>query len=245
MEIFTSFEKIFIKDRLKNGLDRFFEHVGIKDIKSRKEIVIIFEEINMKYYNRKVQGPPEIAPEPSPAITPEMLRDVLNLLESKGMVHYAAGGAYIPTESGWKLLMEITPTKEEIIAYGHPEIKATSNSMIKFVKGLVVKDESTIGIKADKACKDLSEEFKIAARSARRIEILLEAEGEQDKIVGYCSPALKLTNKEEIVIRKDSSIDSGTITILADKAASELNQNLIEKLKNSNTRIKITLEIKS
>jgi len=51
MEIFTSFEKIFIKDRLKNGLDRFFEHVGIKDIKSRKEIVrIIMEEIDKKEY---------------------------------------------------------------------------------------------------------------------------------------------------------------------------------------------------
>jgi hypothetical protein len=193
---------------------------------------------------KRMQEPPEIAPEPSPAITPEMLRDVLNLLESKGMIHYTAGGAYIPTESGWKLLMEIAPVKEEIIAFGHPEIKATSNSMIKFVKGLEVKDESTIGVKADKACKDLSEEFKTAARSAKRVEILIEAEGEQDKIVGYCSPAFKLTNREEIVIRKDSSIDSGTIAILADKAASELNQNLIEKLRNPNTRIKITLEIK-
>jgi hypothetical protein len=198
----------------------------------------------MKEDIRKMQEPPEIAPEPSPKITPEMLRDVLNLLESKGMIHYTAGGAYIPTESGWKLLMEVTPEKEEIIAYGHPEIKASSNSVIKIVKGLAVKDESTIGVKADKACRDLSEEFKASAKSAKRIEILIEAEGEQDKIVGYCSPALKLTNKEEIVIRKDSSIDSGTIAILADKAANELNQDLIEKLRNPNTRIKITLEIK-
>jgi hypothetical protein len=194
---------------------------------------------------RKMQEPPEIAPEPSPEITPEMLRDVLNLLESKGMIHYTAGGAYIPTESGWKLLMEVTPEKEEIIAYGHPEIMATSNSMIKIVKGSTVKDESTIGVKADKACKDLSEKFKTSAKSAKKIEILIEAEGEEDKIVGYCSPALKLTNKEEIVIRKDSSIDSGTIAILADKAASELNRDLIEKLRNPNAKIKITLEIKS
>jgi hypothetical protein len=140
--------------------------------------------------------------------------------------------------------MEIKPKKEEIIAYGHPEIKASSNSMIKIVKGSTLRDESIIGVKADKACKDLSEEFKASAKSAKRIEILIEAEGEEDKIFGYCSPALKLTNKEEIVIRKDSSIDSGTIAILADKAANELNQNLIEKLRNPNTRIKITLEIK-
>jgi hypothetical protein len=192
---------------------------------------------------KKMQGPPEIAPEPSPAITPEMLRDVLNLLESKGMIHYTAGGAYIPTEKGWKLLMEITPTREEIIAYGHPEIKATSNLMIKFVKGYTI-DESVIGVKASKACKDLSEEFKSAARSAKRIEILIEAEGERDKIVGYCSPAFKLMSKEEIVIRKDSRIDSATVAILADKSASELNQALIEKLRNPNVSVKISLEIK-
>ncbi|MEM7821657.1 MAG: DUF371 domain-containing protein [Candidatus Aenigmatarchaeota archaeon] len=192
---------------------------------------------------RKMQQPPEIAPEPSPSITPDMLRNVLEILESRGMIHYTAGGAYIPTESGWKLLMELKPVKEEIFGYGHSEIKASSNSAIRITKGLDV-DDATIAVNVDKACKDLSEDFKAAIKSARRVEVKIEAEGEEEVFVAYGSPALRLASKEEIVIRKGSLIDGKTIAILSDKSASELKQSLIEKLKNSQTRVKISLEIK-
>ncbi|MEM5829211.1 MAG: DUF371 domain-containing protein [Candidatus Aenigmatarchaeota archaeon] len=192
---------------------------------------------------RKMQGPPEIAPEPSPVITPEMVKDVLEILESKGMIHYTAGGAYIPTESGWKLLMELKPIKEEIFGYGHPEIKAIDNSIIRITKSLEV-DDATIVVKADKACKDLSDDFKTAIKSARRVEIKIEVDGEEEIFSAYGSPALKLTSKEEVVIRKDSFVDGKTVAIFSEKSANELKQTLIEKLKNPQTKVKITLEIK-
>ncbi|MEM5772860.1 MAG: DUF371 domain-containing protein [Candidatus Aenigmatarchaeota archaeon] len=192
---------------------------------------------------KKMQEPPEIAPEPSPTITPEMLRDVLKTLESKGMVHYTAGGAYIPTESGWKLLMELKSVKEEILGYGHPEIKATNNSLIRIAKGLEV-DDATIVVNADKACKNLSEEFRNAVKSAGKVEVKIEVDGEEEVLTAYGSPALKLTSKEEIIIRKDSFVDSKTVAILSDKAACDLKQSLIEKLRNPQAKVKITLEIK-
>ncbi|MEM5836155.1 MAG: DUF371 domain-containing protein [Candidatus Aenigmatarchaeota archaeon] len=192
---------------------------------------------------KKMQGPPEIAPEPSPSITPEMIKDVLEILESKGMIHYSAGGAYIPTESGWKLLMELKPVKEEIFGYGHPEIKASSNSAIRITKGLDI-DDATIVVAANKACKDLSGDFKAAIKSAGKIEIKIEVEGEEEVFIAYGSPALKLTSKEEILIRKNSIVDGKTLAILSDKSASELKQTLIEKLRNPQTKVKITLEIK-
>ncbi|MEM5879275.1 MAG: DUF371 domain-containing protein [Candidatus Aenigmatarchaeota archaeon] len=192
---------------------------------------------------KKIQGPPEIAPEPSPSITPEMLKDVLEILESKGMIHYTATGAYIPTESGWKLLMELKSVREEIFGHGHPEIKASDNSTIRITKGLDI-DDATIAVNVDKACKDLSEDFKAAIKSARKVEVKIEVEGEGEVFVAYGSPALKLTSKEEIVIRKDSLVDGKTVAILSDKSANELKQSLIEKLKNSQTRVKISLEIK-
>lgn len=192
---------------------------------------------------RKMQGAPEIAPEPSPAITPEMLKDVLKILESRGMVHYTAGGAYIPTQSGWKLLMELKPVKEEIIGYGHPEIKAVDDSVIRTTKSLEV-DDATIAVNADKACKDLSEDFKNAIKSARRVEIKIEVDGEEETFTAYGSPALKLTSKGDIIIRKNSFIDGKTVAIFSEKAASDLKQSLIEKLKNSQAKVKITLEIR-
>jgi DNA-binding HxlR family transcriptional regulator len=58
---------------------------------------------------------PWVGPEPLPIITPEMVRTTLRALESKGMVKYMEGGAYVPTESGWKRLMEVKTVKEETL----------------------------------------------------------------------------------------------------------------------------------
>ncbi|MEM5867289.1 MAG: DUF371 domain-containing protein [Candidatus Aenigmatarchaeota archaeon] len=192
---------------------------------------------------KKAQGPPEIAPEPSPTITPEMVRSVFEILESKGMIHYTAGGAYIPTESGWKLLMELKPVREEIVGFGHGDIKAINDSLIRITKSSDV-DDATIVVNANKACKDLSEEFKAAIKTGGKVEVKVEVEGEEEVFFGCGSPALKLTSKEEILIRKDSKIDGKTVVILSDKSANELKQSLIEKLKNPGNKVKITFEIK-
>jgi len=195
---------------------------------------------------RKMQNSPETVPEPSPTITPEMIQTTLKVLESKGMVHYTSGGAYVPTEWGWKLLTEIKAVREEIFAHGHPHVESANRETIVITKEMEIKrdTDAVIAISSDKACKDLNNEFKNALKEAKRVEITIEAEGERDKIVAYGSPALKLTNSEDIVIRKDSFIDGRTVAILSDKSANELRQELVEKLRVSGATVKITLEIK-
>jgi hypothetical protein len=194
----------------------------------------------------KKAQPPEEIPEPSPIITPEMIETALEALESKGMVYYAEGGAYVPTESGWKLLTEIRPEKEEIYGRGHQKILATNKNMIKITRSDDINRDAdaVVAIKADKACKSLKDEFKNGLRGAKKVEITIKAEDEIDKIIAYGSPALKLTSAEEILIRKDSFIDGRTLAILADKSANELRQELVEKLRKPDSVIKITLEIK-
>jgi hypothetical protein len=195
---------------------------------------------------KEVQKPPEIAPEPAPQITPEMIEATVKTLESEGLIHYMSGGAYVPTEAGWKLLMEVKPVKEEIIAYGHPNIRATHTTTFEITKAeKITKDaDCIIAVKANKACTDLSKEFKDALKEAKKVEITIEAEGVKENVLAYGSPALKLTNDEEIVIRKSDFIDDRTLAILANKSASELKQELIEKLRKPETQVKITLEIK-
>jgi len=182
--------------------------------------------------------------EPMPEITPEMIRITLRALESKGMVKYAEGGAYVPTESGWKLLSEVKSVKEEIIAHGHPSIDATNLRAIFITKAGEAKENGVVAVRANKSPKDFKKEIKDALKEARKIEITIEAEGVTDKIIGYGSPALKLSSSEEIAIRKDDFIDGKTVIILADKAANELDQELIEKLRKENTKVKITFEVK-
>jgi hypothetical protein len=193
---------------------------------------------------KKFEEPPEMVPEPSPTITPEMVRTVFRMLETKGMVQYFEGGVYIPTEKGWKLLMSTKTYKEEVIAFGNPKITATDNLSIKITKSEEV-DESTIGVKADKACLDFSEEFRNALKSNKIINITLEVEGISDSITAYCSPVLEASSINEITVRKDDSVDSSTIGIMSDKSASDLKRELIEKLKNPKTKIRVILEIRS
>lgn len=194
----------------------------------------------------KKEAEEEVEPKGMPEITPEMIQTTLKALEAEGMVQYVGGEAYIPTEKGWKLLMEVKPIKEEIIAYGHPNITATHTTTFEITKAEEIKKDANciIAVKANKACKDLSKEMKDALKEGRKVEIIVEAEGIKDKIVAYGSPALKLTNPEDIVVRKSDFIDNRTLAILADKAANEIKQELIEKLRKAGVKIKITLEIK-
>ncbi|MFH8086222.1 MAG: DUF371 domain-containing protein [Candidatus Aenigmatarchaeota archaeon] len=187
----------------------------------------------------------EIEPE-FPTITPEMIRTTFEALEAKGMIFYTETGVYIPTERGWKLLMEIKPVKEEIIAYGHPNISATHKTTFEITKsGEIRKDaDCVIGVKANKACKDLSKEIKEALKEGKKVEIKISAAGIEDVIIAYGSPALKLSHVEDIVIRKSDFIDNRTLAILANKAACDLKRELVEKLKNPETEIKITIEVK-
>lgn len=188
----------------------------------------------------------EIEPTGAPEITPDMVQTALKALEAEGMVHYMSGGAYVPTERGWRLLKAFKPVKEEIIAYGHSNISATHTTTLEITKSDTLGEEADciIGVRANKACKDLEKEFKDTLKDGRKVEITIEAEEITDKIIAYGSPALELTHPEDIVIRKSDFIDDRTLVILADKAACNLKKELVEKLKNPKVEIKITLEIK-
>jgi hypothetical protein len=181
----------------------------------------------------------------APEITPHMVHTAMQALEKTGMIYYSEGGLYIPTEKGWKLLMEASG-KEEIIAYGHQDIRATDNTGFAIVKATSPEKylKAIVAVKANKSCRDFDRKFKNSLKTAKRVEITIQAGGYEDTIVAFGSPALTLTSSEEIAIRKDDRIDRKTVAILANKSAAELNQDLVEKLRDPKTEIKIILEIK-
>jgi hypothetical protein len=136
--------------------------------------------------------------------------------------------------------------KEEIAAYGHLNVTSKHKTTLEITKAKSIGRiaDCIIAVRADKVCGDLNKELKNALKGGRRIEIKIEAEGVSDVVTAYGSPKLKLTHPEDIVIRKSDFIDERTLAISADKSASDLKENLIEKLRNKNTKVKITLEIK-
>jgi len=188
---------------------------------------------------------PEHPREPSPAITPRMIETAMKALETKGMIYYSEGAVYVPTEKGWKLLMEVSG-REEIIARGHPAIQATDDNGFIITKSSSPEKypKAIVAVAANKSCRDFDKKFKQSLKSSKRIYITIEAGGVVDELVGFCSPALTLTSSEEIAIRKDDNVDGKTAAILANKSASELSQDLLERLRDPETKVKIIFEIK-
>jgi len=176
-----------------------------------------------------------------PSITPDMLKYTLHLLEREGMVFYWGGKAYIPTQRGWRLLTEIKPVEEEIIAYGSSNIKAESDTSISLVKGDEI-DESVIGIKANKSAKELSEEMKIALKAARKVRVTIRVGGYEDVFEACGSPALEMSDDGKITIRKDDEIDESVVCIVADKAAKDLKEEILQEIRKDGNEIRVILE---
>jgi hypothetical protein len=181
----------------------------------------------------------------APRITKDMIETALDVLEAEGLVHYMKGGAYMPTEAGWKLLRGIKPAKEVITAYGHSGIVAKDENCFEITTNKDPKGEDCVlAVRADKSCYSLSEEFKDSIKSASKVFITIRAGGLVEKITAYGSPALSLTDKNEIVVRKSDYINGKTAAILADKSANQMSNDIKEKLKDSETEVEITFEIK-
>ena len=133
---------------------------------------------------------------------------------------------------------------EEIRAYGHPNIRATHRSTLEITKeeNLTPRGDCIIAIKANKGLYELSNEFKkIVRKDGSKIKLIIEVEGLKEEITGYGSSKLTLNHPTDIVCRKSSYTCSRTLMIKANKAAIDLNREIIKKLKNPDTLVKIIL----
>jgi hypothetical protein len=140
--------------------------------------------------------------------------------------------------------MEIT---EIILGHGHQNISATHRTTLAATKNnqLSKRGDCFIAVSADKAVKDFSDKFKqMLRRDTARITILIEADEIADKVRALGSPQLTLTHPADLVVRKSSYTCSRTLAIQADKAACDLSRKLIERLRDPNQEVKMTLTLK-
>lgn len=191
---------------------------------TKKEIDIIPEDLRNKF-------------------TPETIQFTLEQLEASGMVKFVEG-EYVPTKTAQEILKQKRVVREEIMAYGHPKIKATHETTIEITKEkkLTDKGDCIIAVKANKACKDLNELLKNFLKLAQAVKITISANGIEDEILAFGSPILKLTSDKSIVIRKSDFIDDRTLAIMSNKAACDLDRRLVEELKNPKTEVVIRIE---
>lgn len=144
--------------------------------------------------------------------------------------------------------MRVLRAVEEIVAFGHPLIKATHRSTFEVTKEsfLTEKGDCIIAVRANKAARDLNEDFKEAARKAdATITIVIDADSEREIVKAYGSPYLSFTDSTDIVIRRSSYVCGRTVAIRADKAACNLSRSLVNKLREHGRRVRITLIVES
>jgi hypothetical protein len=137
-------------------------------------------------------------------------------------------------------------TKEHIVALGHENISAIHPSTLMFTKErhLSKTGDCIVGVVADKAAADLNEQFKDTLRKPNvKLTITIEADGLTWQINACGSSKLILTHPTDLVIRKSDYVCNRTLAIRADKSANDLPRELVEKLKNPQQKINITLLI--
>lgn len=100
-----------------------------------------------------------------------------------------------------------------------------------------------IGVDMDYTMLDFPDEFKARiADSGTQITVILDTENGHDEIVGWGHEDLSLTHPTDIVIRKSDYTCSRTLMIRADKAARDLDRDLICDLKNGKV-MEVTIKL--
>jgi hypothetical protein len=136
---------------------------------------------------------------------------------------------------------------ETITAYGHENIRAAHKTTLEITKDrhLTKNGDCIIAIAADKSLADLSSKFKEKLRGKNAtLTIRIDVGDVIEEIKASGSSHLILTHPTEIVVRKSDYVSNRTLAIRADKASHDLSRKLVNKLKNPNQKVKITLTVK-
>jgi hypothetical protein len=129
-------------------------------------------------------------------------------------------------------------------ACGHENIMATHKSTFETTKeaALTKRGDCIVAVKATTAATDLPPDFKqVAKRENARITITIEADELKEVVKAKGSPQLTLTHPTDLVVRKTSYVCNRTLAIEADKAANDFSRKLVDKLKDVNQEITVTL----
>lgn len=133
---------------------------------------------------------------------------------------------------------------EVINAFGHENILSTHKTTFEITKEthLTKRGNCIIAVKATIGATDLSKEFKRAARKENaKMTITIEADAVKEVIKAQGSPHLLFTHPTDLVIRKSDYVCRRTLAVKADKASCDFSRQLIEKLRDSSQRVRITL----
>ena len=128
---------------------------------------------------------------------------------------------------------------------GHKNVTSHHKSTFEITKDGEIGQtaDCIIGVDMDSTMRDFPQDFKdMIADSNTRIIVELETENGHDEITGFGHEDLTLTHPTDIVIRKSDFTCDRTLMIRADKAARDLDEALVEDLKNEKI-MEVTIKV--
>jgi uncharacterized protein len=137
--------------------------------------------------------------------------------------------------------------QDQVTFYGHPNIRSRHAKTIEITKDehLTPRGDCIIGVKANKACADLDQSLKHRLRSNSsvvKIEIIV---GDESFLIsGRGDERLSMLNAHDIVVRKTNFVCPRTMSVLCNKASSDMPRKLVKMLQDQERKgiFRITLE---
>ena len=132
-------------------------------------------------------------------------------------------------------------------ANGHPNILGTHSSTIEITRAPDISRRANcvIGVRATMGLADLSSAFKkLAKSSTTEIVITFECGGKIDTVHAWGGPGLTFSHERDMVIRTSDFMCPRTLAIRADKAASDLNRELIQQLQTKEAKLHIKIVVR-
>ncbi len=130
------------------------------------------------------------------------------------------------------------------ITKGHPNITSKHKTTVELTMDPEIskRADCIIGVASPVSMKDVPKEIINAIQNTNEVYITLETENATDEIKGYGDPELTLDHPTDMVCRKSTFKCSRTLMINADKAACDLDKQLILDLINSKD-MKVTIKV--
>jgi len=137
--------------------------------------------------------------------------------------------------------------QEEIQFFGHPNVQSLHARTIEVTKDerLGLKGDCIVGVRASKGCADIDEKIKRLLKlddSVVRMEIIVGSES--FSLTGRGDSRLTLLNQHDIVIRKSRFVCPRTMSVMCDKASSDLPRKMIRMLrvKDAKGLLRVSIE---
>ena len=133
----------------------------------------------------------------------------------------------------------------KIMAKGHENVLSLHKSTFEITKDkdLTLSGDCIIGLDIDKSMEDFPKEFKEKlANDDTKVIVELKTPNASDTIKGFGHHDLSLSHPTDIVCRKSTFVCSRTLMIKSNKAAIDLNRDLIKDLANGES-MEVNIEL--